>query len=355
MGSGWTSDMVTLKAIIDDNAEGVHCDVMRIIVMTGLLHGDVLDVLKRLVDTKRVKAEVRERRVVWTANPNAARDLAIAAAALEGRTVRDLGDEHGISHNYASKITRSLGLPDRRKGNGVGFAKARAVRRTNADARGEKAYALRMAGHVWSEIASKLGYKNKQSAITCVCLHALRNGKEWPVRSDAIEQIGSFGKKMPDREEEIVAALKAGATQTALAKKYGVTRQRMSQISRRNGIDRKHDRSHVEYRRGPLVERVTVHCGNCGKPTEMLPSMLAQAKRRGQKAIYCSKKCHGLDARINDGEAAYNLRLQGYKWIEISEKTGIKSGPVACCTAKRYAEKNGKRWPLHRKPRRKRK
>ena len=138
-----------------------------------------------------------------------------------------------------------------------------------------------------------------------------------------------------ERRREIAEAYDAGATMDVVAERFGVTRQRVQQVTSREGV-----KSHTIAR--PPVSTL---CPVCGQTFER-PDW-----KRVQK--FCSIACSAWGRRKPDaprGRLAYELRLSGLKWHEVKRVLDgdltIGDGRGVCSRARDYALPRGLPWPI---------
>lgn len=144
-----------------------------------------------------------------------------------------------------------------------------------------------------------------------------------------------------ERDVEILAMHENGSTLAHIASRFGLTKQRVSQICRRYGHKRDNCREHVRKERHGRWCQVDVVCHQCGAEFTRKPSTV--------KALnFCSQKCSQAHYRTDKGSRAYEARLAGEAWAEIAERLDCDQN-TALYHAKRHAEGNGLAWPVKRK------
>ena len=144
-----------------------------------------------------------------------------ARAAYESRASvlnwEDVATRHGYSSGEAARRAVNQHAPQARQPPWpmLDLLEARRAR---------AAHESRVSGLTWIDVAARHGYPSPPAVIEAVKIYAKRVGLPWPGRS-----------AKSGRNAKIVAAVKAGATTTSIAEKYGLSPSGISGIAIRGG------------------------------------------------------------------------------------------------------------------------
>ena len=166
--------------------------------------------------------------------------------------------------------------------------------------RAEEAYHLRSTGEAWESIAGALGYQTGYLVKTQVQRHAEERGWEWPIP--------------PERE----GRFSGYTTRHEAAYKFRVRGLKWQGVGAKIGLF------------SPYAHAIAIRHARRYASTSDLP---------WPPEIDVSK----LPLPEN-GELAYDLRMQGLSWSEVGRKTSL--GTHAPRRAERYAQVTGKPWPV---------
>lgn len=143
------------------------------------------------------------------------------------------------------------------------------------------------------------------------------------------------------RDATIVALCLQGETYEAVGERFGLSRERVRKIFRRQ---------HPEGRKRPALTGRTVECAleGCTRTFYIKPSM--------EHRKFCSHACANQDrieknlldppAASRKSMRAYRMRKAGASWYDIADELGYPNRMIALNEAKRAAVRLRWEWPI---------